>query len=106
MLQAEKTSVQVVYLPYSDAALVGLLIQAPTTEGVRVAGKAAVAALKGTSGLKAEDLKSAVAKAKFRMASSADARAGLVEVLGSKVRLIFNLRKFSPHRSPGSLRFE
>ncbi|KAJ7115854.1 LuxS/MPP-like metallohydrolase [Mycena epipterygia] len=85
MLQAEKTSVQAVYLPYSDAALVGLLIQGPTAEGVRVAGKAAVAALKGTSGLKAEDLKSAVAKAKFRMASSADARAGLVDVLGSKV---------------------
>ncbi|KAJ7449596.1 Metalloenzyme, LuxS/M16 peptidase-like protein [Mycena latifolia] len=85
MLQAEKTSVQAVYLPYSDAALVGLLIQSPTAEGVRVAGKAAVAALKGTSEVKAEVLKSAVAKAKFRMASSVDDRAGLVGVLGSKV---------------------
>ncbi|KAJ6591689.1 Metalloenzyme, LuxS/M16 peptidase-like protein [Mycena vulgaris] len=85
MLQAENTSVQVVYLPYSDAALVGLLIQGSTTEGVRVAGKAAVAALKGSSGVKAEELKSAVAKAKFRLASSVDGRAGLLDVLGSKV---------------------
>ncbi|KAJ7760456.1 Metalloenzyme, LuxS/M16 peptidase-like protein [Mycena metata] len=85
MLQAEKTSVQAVYLPYSDAALVGLLIQAPTAAAVREAGKAAVAALKGTSGVKTEELKSAIAKAKFRLASSADGRAGVVEVLGSKV---------------------
>ncbi|KAJ6581388.1 Metalloenzyme, LuxS/M16 peptidase-like protein [Mycena capillaripes] len=85
LLQAEKTSVQAVYLPYSDAALVGLLIQGPTTAAVREAGKAAVAALKGTSGIKAEELKSAVAKAKFRLASSTDNRAGLVGVLGSKV---------------------
>jgi ubiquinol-cytochrome c reductase core subunit 2 len=85
MLQAEKTSVQAVYLPYSDAALVGLLIQAPTTAAVREAGKAAVALLKSTSGVKAEELTAAVAKAKFRMASSKDGRAGLVEVLGSKV---------------------
>ncbi|KAJ7180552.1 Metalloenzyme, LuxS/M16 peptidase-like protein [Mycena filopes] len=85
MLQAEKTSVQAVYLPYSDAALVGLLIQGPTTAGVREAGKAAVVALKGTSGIKPEALKSAIAKAKFRLASSADGRAGVVEVLGSKV---------------------
>ncbi|KAJ7672652.1 ubiquinol-cytochrome C reductase complex core protein 2 [Mycena rosella] len=85
MLQPENTSVQVVYLPYSDAALVGLLIQGPSAEGVRAAGKAAVAALKGTSQVKAEELTSAVAKAKFRLASAADGRAGLVEVLGSKV---------------------
>ncbi|KAJ7155520.1 Metalloenzyme, LuxS/M16 peptidase-like protein [Mycena crocata] len=85
LLQAEKTSVQAVYLPYSDAALVGLLVQGPTAEGVRAAGKAAVAALKGASGLKGEELKAAVAKAKFRMAASADGRAGIVQVLGSKV---------------------
>ncbi|KAJ7504492.1 Metalloenzyme, LuxS/M16 peptidase-like protein [Mycena galericulata] len=85
MLQTPETSVQAVYLPYSDATLVGLLIQGPTAEAVRAAGKAAIAAIKGTSGVKAEELKPAVAKAKFRMASSADARAGLVEVLGSKI---------------------
>ncbi|KAJ7890658.1 Metalloenzyme, LuxS/M16 peptidase-like protein [Mycena olivaceomarginata] len=85
LLAGEKTSVQAVYLPYSDAALVGLLIQGPTAAGVRESGKAAVAALKGTSGVKAEELKSAVAKAKFRLAAGADGRAGVVAVLGSKV---------------------
>ncbi|KAJ7077862.1 Metalloenzyme, LuxS/M16 peptidase-like protein [Mycena belliarum] len=85
MLQAEQTSVQAVYLPYSDASLVGLLIQGPNAQAVTMAGKAAVAALKGSSGVKAEELKSAIAQAKFRTASSVDGRAGLVEVLGSKV---------------------
>ncbi|KAF7370703.1 Peptidase-M16 domain-containing protein [Mycena sanguinolenta] len=85
ILAGENISAQAVYLPYSDAALVGLLIQGPTAAGVREAGKAAVAALKGTSGVKAEELKSAVAKAKFRMAASADGRAGIIDVLGSKV---------------------
>ncbi|KAJ7207295.1 Metalloenzyme, LuxS/M16 peptidase-like protein [Mycena haematopus] len=85
MLAGRNTSVQAVYLPYSDAALVGLVIQGPTAAGVREAGKAAVAALKGTSGVKAEELKSAVAKAKFRLAASADGRTGVIEVLGSKV---------------------
>ncbi|KAF8133109.1 hypothetical protein K438DRAFT_1998265 [Mycena galopus ATCC 62051] len=52
--------------PYSDAALVGLLVQGPT------------AALKGTNGsIKPEELKAAVAKAKFRLAASADGRAGV-----------------------------
>ncbi|KAJ6518668.1 Metalloenzyme, LuxS/M16 peptidase-like protein [Mycena sanguinolenta] len=85
ILAGENISAQAVYLPYSDAALVGLLIQGPTAAGVREAGKAAVAALKGTSGVKAEELKSAVAKAKFRMAASADGRTGVIDVVGSKV---------------------
>jgi len=74
-----------VSLPYSDAALVGLLIQGPTAQAVREAGKAAVAALKGAPDVKAEKLKLAVAKAKFRLASTVDSRDGLLEVLGSKV---------------------
>ncbi|KAK7030710.1 peptidase-M16 domain-containing protein [Favolaschia claudopus] len=85
ILVGENTTAQAVYLPYSDAALVGLLVQGPTAAGVREAAKAAVAAIKGTSGVKAEQLKSAVAKAKFRLAANADGRAGIVEVLGSKV---------------------
>ncbi|KAJ7066734.1 Metalloenzyme, LuxS/M16 peptidase-like protein [Mycena amicta] len=85
LLQAGKTSAKVVYLPYSDAALVGLLIQGTTTEAVRAAGHAAVAALKGSPTLKADVLKSAVAKAKFRLASAADTREGLLDILGSKI---------------------
>jgi ubiquinol-cytochrome c reductase core subunit 2 len=83
-------SVQVVHLPYSDATLLGLLVQAQTAEDVKVAGKAAVAALKQAGSAKAEDIKKAIAKAKFTAASSVDSRAGLVSILGSKVRCMFH----------------
>lgn len=79
------TSVQAVYLPYSDATLFGLLVQGTTTEGVKEAGKIAVQALKAAGGAKAEDLKKAIAKAKFAAASSIDGRDGIVNVLGPKV---------------------
>ncbi|KAF7308631.1 Peptidase-M16 domain-containing protein [Mycena chlorophos] len=85
LLQGGNTTAKVVYLPYSDAALVGVLVQGSTTEAVRAASKSAVAALKGSTSLKAEDLKTAVAKAKFRLANAADSREGLVDILGSKV---------------------
>ena len=78
-------SVQSVHLPYSDATLFGLLVQGETAEDVKAAGKAAVAALKSVSSIKAEDVKKAVAKAKFAAASSIDSRSGIVSVLGSKV---------------------
>ncbi len=78
-------SVKSVYLPYSDATLFGLLVQGQTAEDVKAAGKAAVAALKDASNIKAEDVKKAVAKAKFTAANSLDSRSGLVSVLGSKV---------------------
>ncbi|TFK48170.1 LuxS/MPP-like metallohydrolase [Heliocybe sulcata] len=82
------TTVQSVYLPYSDAALFGILVQGPTSQAVKQAGQAAVKALKdatGSSGLKAEDLKKAVAKAKFQAASVSESREGIFSVLGSKV---------------------
>ncbi|RDB17516.1 Cytochrome b-c1 complex subunit 2, mitochondrial [Hypsizygus marmoreus] len=80
------TSVQSVYLPYSDATLVGLLVQGGNAADVKAAGKAAVQALKSAaSGISAEELKKAVAKAKFAAASAVDSRDGLVSVLGSKV---------------------
>lgn len=83
----EGASVEVVYLPYSDAALVGLLVQAPTAEAVREAGVKAVEALKkAAAGAEEGDVQSAVAKAKFAVASAADKRAGVVEAIGSKVR--------------------
>ncbi|KAF7309704.1 Peptidase-M16 domain-containing protein [Mycena indigotica] len=85
LLQSGKTSARVVYLPYSDAALVGLLIQGSSTEQVTTAGKAAITALKGSTALKADDLKSAIAKAKFRLANTADTREGLINIVGSNV---------------------
>ncbi|KAF5366777.1 hypothetical protein D9758_006470 [Tetrapyrgos nigripes] len=81
----EGTSVQTVYLPYSDASLFGVLIQGSTGASVKEAGKAAVAALKSASSLKGDDLKKAVAKAKFAAAAAAESREGLVFSLGSKV---------------------
>lgn len=75
--------VQTVYLPYSDATLFGLLVQGATPADVKEAGKAAVAALK--AGIKEADVKKAIAKAKFSVASSLESREGLISVLGSKV---------------------
>lgn len=79
------TSVQTVLLPYSDAALFGLLIQGATTEGVKAAGKAAVTALKAAGGIKGDELKKAVVKAKFTAASASDGRDGLIYSLGVNV---------------------
>ncbi|KAF8651070.1 hypothetical protein AX16_004933 [Volvariella volvacea WC 439] len=82
----EGTSVQSVYLPYSDAALFGLLVQGSTTASVKEAGKVAVQALKtAATGIKDEELKKAIAKAKFSAASAVDSRDGLVSSLGSKI---------------------
>jgi len=82
----EGTSVQPVYLPYSDATLFGLLIQGTTAAGVKEAGKAAVSVLKAAAqGIKEEELKAAIGKAKFTAASAVDTREGLVNALSSKV---------------------
>ncbi|KAI3614818.1 ubiquinol-cytochrome c reductase complex core protein 2 [Moniliophthora roreri] len=80
------TTVQSVYLPYSDATLFGFLVQGQDGASVKAAGKATVDALKAaSSGLKGDDLKKAVAKAKFAAASAAESRDGLVATLGAKV---------------------
>lgn len=78
-------TVQTVFLPYSDATLFGLLVQGATGEEVKAAGQAAVKALKEAGSAKAEDVKKAVAKAKFTAASAIDGKHGFVSVLGSKV---------------------
>ena len=84
----EGASVQSVYLPYSDASLFGLLIQGKTSAQVTEAGKAVVSALKSavaSGGVKGDDLKKAISKAKFTAASAAESRQSLVSVLGPKV---------------------
>lgn len=86
----EGVQVQSVYMPYSDASLFGFVVQGGTAEGVKEASKAAVAALKNAAkGLKEEELKSAVAKAKFAAASGVELKEGLIDVLASKVGLTF-----------------
>ncbi|KAK0189412.1 Metalloenzyme, LuxS/M16 peptidase-like protein [Armillaria mellea] len=80
------TSVQSVYLPYSDASLFGLLVQGPSGASVKEAGKAAVQALKAAAqGLSQEDAAKAAAKAKFAAASAIESRDTFINVLGSKV---------------------
>jgi len=82
----EGASVQSVYLPYTDASLFGLLVQANTTSGVKEAGKVAVEALKkAAKGLSQEELKAAVSRAKFAAANSVESREGLVHALGAKI---------------------
>ncbi|KAJ1300666.1 hypothetical protein OPQ81_002314 [Rhizoctonia solani] len=65
-----------VYIPYSDAALFGVLV---TGDNVAADTKTAVAALK--KGLTKEDTTKAVAKAKFKAASAVESREGLVSAV-------------------------
>lgn len=84
------TSVQMLLFPYSDAALFGFLVQGQTPEGVTEAGKAAVKALKDAispNGIKAEDLKKAVAKMKFLAADAVESRDGFIATFGASVSL-------------------
>ncbi|TCD65163.1 ubiquinol-cytochrome c reductase core subunit 1 [Steccherinum ochraceum] len=78
-------SVQTVLLPYSDATLFGFLVQGETAADVKTAAAAAVSALKAAGSIKAEELKKAVAKAKFAAASSIEGRVGFATTLGAKV---------------------
>ena len=83
------SSVQSLYLPYSDGTLLGLLVQGATAASVKEAGKASVQALKSVaSGLKEDELKRAVSKAKFNAAQAADKKEGLIYALGTKVECI------------------
>jgi len=82
------SSINTVYLPYSDAALFGFLIQSPTVEDAKKASESVVKVLKDTasgSSLKAEDVKKAAAKAKFVAANATEARHGLVSTFGPKL---------------------
>lgn len=88
----EGTSVQTVYLPYSDATLFGLLVQGSSPASVKEAGKLVVSAIKAAAqGIKEEELKSAISKAKFAAANATDTREGIVALLSSSVRLVLCL---------------
>ena len=77
------TTVQTVYLPYSDATLLGVLVQGENPADVKTGAQAAVKVLK--SKVSEADAKKAVAKAKFRAATEAETREGVVSLLGNKV---------------------
>lgn len=72
-------------LGYSDTGLVGFSVDAPLSQAGDIARKA-VAAFKNVSqGVKDEELKAAVQKAKFAVASQLESRAGKLELIGSQV---------------------
>ncbi|KAI5121471.1 hypothetical protein M0805_003928 [Coniferiporia weirii] len=82
------TVVQPVLLPYSDATLFGLLVQGETADAVKQAAAASVKILNETTvggSVKPEELKKAIAKAKFAAASAIEDRDGFVSAFGSKV---------------------
>jgi len=86
----KNSSAQSVYLPYSDATLFGLLVQGKTPEAATEAAQAAVKAFQAAisgNGLKEEEVKRAVVKAKFLAASAAEGREGIVSTFGPSVRI-------------------
>lgn len=82
-IPSSSTTLTPVYLPYSDAALFGVVIHAPHTGDVRVAAKTVIEKLKKPLG--AEELKAAVAHAKFSAAAALESRNGVAAALGKNV---------------------
>jgi ubiquinol-cytochrome c reductase core subunit 2 len=80
-------SIRVVYDAYSDGALLGLLVQGPSAEVVKEAGKIAVKALKdaGAGAIKSDALTRALSRAKFSAASAVEGREGLTAAVASQV---------------------
>lgn len=86
-------TVQPVLLPYSDATLFGLLVQGESASDVREAAAASVKILRDTTAtgsLKPEELKAAIAKAKFAAASAVESREGFISTFGPKVCILLN----------------
>ncbi|KAI9507929.1 LuxS/MPP-like metallohydrolase [Russula earlei] len=76
-----------VLLPYSDATLIGVVLEGEDAAGLREGAKAVVGAFKDAAGGKVgrEELARAVARAKFQVAAGVEAREGYVGALGPKV---------------------
>ncbi|KAI0056823.1 LuxS/MPP-like metallohydrolase [Artomyces pyxidatus] len=76
-----------VLLPYSDATLFGILIEGADASKVGEAAKKAVEVLKTAADGKvaSEEVKRAVARARFSVAGAVEAREGLLGVFGPKV---------------------
>ncbi|EJD04834.1 uncharacterized protein FOMMEDRAFT_132694 [Fomitiporia mediterranea MF3/22] len=79
------TTVQPVLLPYSDATLFGLLAQGESASAVKDAVAASVKVLKDSGSVKPEELKAAIAKAKFTAASAIESRDGFFSTFGPKL---------------------
>ncbi|KAA1475926.1 LuxS/MPP-like metallohydrolase [Dentipellis sp. KUC8613] len=76
-----------VLLPYSDAALFGLLVEGEDAKAVGAAAKSAVELLKATAGgnVAKEEVQRAVARARFAVAAGVETREGLVNAVGARL---------------------
>ena len=76
-----------VLLPYSDATLVGILLEGRDAAALGEGAKAVVGAFKNAAGGKVgkEELARAVARAKFQLAAGIEGREGYVGAFGPKV---------------------
>ncbi|KAG8743768.1 ubiquinol-cytochrome c reductase core subunit 1 [Ceratobasidium sp. 414] len=83
-----------VCVPYSDAALFGVLVRAETAAEASKGVKATVSGLKNVaSGLGADEAKRAAAKAKFAAAASLEGREGLVAAVAPQASRVFGAAK-------------
>jgi ubiquinol-cytochrome c reductase core subunit 2 len=71
-------------LPYSDASLFGVVVTAPTSEGVASVAKEVAGLMKGLKG-KDEEIKRAVSKAKFYAATQLERHESLIATAGAAV---------------------
>ncbi|KAF8257614.1 Metalloenzyme, LuxS/M16 peptidase-like protein [Lactarius quietus] len=76
-----------VLLPYSDATLIGVVLQGTDAAALKEGAKAVVGAFKDAAAGKVakEELARASARAKFQLAAGVEGREGYVEALGPKV---------------------
>jgi ubiquinol-cytochrome c reductase core subunit 2 len=73
-------------LPYSDASLFGVIVSAPTSEGVASVAKDVTQALKAVGkGAKEDEVKRAVAKAKFAETAGLEQSETLIATAGASV---------------------
>ncbi|ODN80511.1 hypothetical protein L202_02739 [Cryptococcus amylolentus CBS 6039] len=76
------SSAKAFLLPYSDAALFGVVVSAPTSALVKTLATEVASIVKNAGEAKEEEVKRAVAKATFEDASSTESLAGLVAAAG------------------------
>jgi len=76
-----------VLLPYSDATLIGVVLEGKDSAALKEGAKAVVGAFKDASAGKVgkEELARAVARAKFQLAAGIEGREGYVGAFGPKV---------------------
>ncbi len=73
-------------LPYSDAGLFGVIISAPTSEGVKSLATEVSTIIKGLKNeVKGDEFKRAVAKAKFEAASATETKDGLLATIAPQL---------------------